>query len=288
MHNASATISNRQFGRRAVLGASAAVVMAGAAGTLAPAVAQDAPATIVLVHGAYAGAWIWDKVVPLLREPGHNVYATTATGMGDRIHLADPAIDLDVYIDDVVNVLEYEDLQDVILVGWSYGGMITTGVAERVPERVAKLVYLDGNVPENGQSNYEFFGYSDEGIGFEYRMGAEAGWLGFEVVHAGVADFIRSMTNDPADAEWMLSKFAPQPVAASIQPIVLDNPLAAALPRAFIFCTEEKGTAEEDPYTRLAEQAKADPTWEYREIQANHLAPVNNPEETAEAILSLL
>src|SRR5215212_6467561 len=112
----------------------------GLAATLAaraaiPAAAQDAPAAgtpvtvppattpFVLVHGAWAGAWIWRKVMPLLRAAGHDVYASTATGMGDRVHLADPATDLDAFVTDVVNLLEFEELTGVTLVGWSYGGM---------------------------------------------------------------------------------------------------------------------------------------------------------------------
>jgi pimeloyl-ACP methyl ester carboxylesterase len=208
--------------------------------------------------------------------------------MGDRVHLADPRIGLDGYITDVVKVLEYEDLRDVTLVGHSFGGFIITGVAEQVPERLARLVYLDGLVPEDGQTNYQFWGYNDEGIGFEYRMGVEAGWPGFEVVYPGVADFIRAMIKDPADADWFVAKMTPQPMAASSQAIQLGNPAAAALPRAFVFCTEEKGTAEQDPLTRIAERVRSDPAWTYRELAANHLVLVNAPQLTAEALLSLV
>ena len=282
-------------------------VLAGLAGGLAAALtarglgaaAQDAspaatpaapggPATFVLVHGAYAGGWAWRKVSPLLRDAGHDVHATTATGMGDRAHLADPAIDLDVYVTDVVNVLEYEDLRGVTLVGHSYGGFIITGVAERVPERLARLVYLDAIVPEDGQSNYDFWGYDDEGMGFEYREGVTAGWPGFEAVHPGVEEFIRAMVDDPADADWYLSKMVPQPLAASSQPIRLGDPSAAALTRAFVFCTEEKGTAEEDPLVRIAERVRSDPAWTYRELAANHMVLVNDPQATAEALVSLV
>ena len=108
-----------------------------------------------MVHGAWAGAWIWRDVIPLLRAAGHDVYASTATGMGDRVHLADPGIDLDIFVTDVVNLLEYEDLRDVTLVGWSFGGMTITGVAEQVPERLAQLVYLDAAVPADGQNDYD-------------------------------------------------------------------------------------------------------------------------------------
>jgi pimeloyl-ACP methyl ester carboxylesterase len=239
----------------------------------------------VLVHGAYAGGWIWRKVIPLLREAGHDVYATTATGMGDRVHLADPAINLDTYITDVVNVLKFEDLHEVTLVGWSFGGTIITGVAEQVPERLARLVYFDANMPTDGQSNYDFLGRNDEFVGSQYRYGQEIGMPGFEPVPT---DAIQSLTKDPADAAWLLERLVPQPMATESQPITLGNPAAAALPRAFIFCTEEKGTPEEDPLARVAAQVRSDPHWTYRELAQNHLAPVNGPQATAEAILSMV
>jgi pimeloyl-ACP methyl ester carboxylesterase len=112
-------------------------------------------AVIVLVHGLWGGGWTWKKIVPLLRSAGHDVYATTGTGVGDRVHLAGPAVDLDTHITDVANVLQFEELTDVTVVGWSYGGMIITGVAERVPERLAGLIYLDALVPADGQSSYD-------------------------------------------------------------------------------------------------------------------------------------
>ena len=94
------------------------------AATGTPVAAPPATSTFVLVHGAWAGAWVWKKVIPLLRAAGHDVYASTATGMGDRVHLAErvPDIDLDLFVTDVVNLLEFEDLTGVTLVGWSYGG----------------------------------------------------------------------------------------------------------------------------------------------------------------------
>jgi pimeloyl-ACP methyl ester carboxylesterase len=155
-------------------------------------------AAIVLVHGAWAGAWIWKKIIPLLRAAGHDVHATTATGLGDRVHLADPATDLDTHITDVANVLEFEELTDVTLVGWSYGGMIITGVAERVPERLAQLVYLDANVPADGENSYDAELYSEEARAADRDAAEGAGMPGFLVIDPYV-EWIRSLTPDPAD-----------------------------------------------------------------------------------------
>jgi pimeloyl-ACP methyl ester carboxylesterase len=287
MSHASSTLTRRAAVR---LGAGAAAATLAARG-LGTAAAQDATPdaeggreTFVLVHGTWAGAWIWKKVIPLLRAAGHDVYATTATGMGDRIHLADPAITLDTYITDVVNVLEYEELTDVTLVGWSFGGWMITGAAEQVPERLKQLVYLEGAVPQDGQSNYDEA--TEEGLGFEYQAGVAAGWPGFEVVHAGAEEFVRRLTKDPADEEWLLAKLSPQPMAVSAQPIKLGNPAAAALPRAFILCTEGRGA--DDPVVAFADQLRSDPGWRVAEVADNHLAPVNAPQLTAEALLSLV
>src|SRR6195256_5965415 len=109
-------------------------------------------ATYVLVHGGAHGGWCYQRVARLLRSAGHEVYTPTLTGLSERSHLLSPAIDLDLHITDVVAVLHYEDLRDVILVGHSYGGMVITGVADRAAERVGRIVYLDAANPVNGQS----------------------------------------------------------------------------------------------------------------------------------------
>ena len=108
-------------------------------------------ATYVLVHGAWHGGWCWKKVAPLLRHAGHEVFIPTLTGLGERAHLLTPEVDLTTHVQDIVGVLTYEDLQEVILVGHSYGGMVISGVAQQAALRLSHLVYLDAFVPENGR-----------------------------------------------------------------------------------------------------------------------------------------
>ena len=110
-------------------------------------------ATFVLVHGAIVGGWCWRWVAHGLREAGHEVHTPTMTGLGERIHLATPEVDLDTHIEDIANVLRFEDLTEVVLVGWSYGGMVVAGVADRLPERIAHVVYLDSDVPSDGDTS---------------------------------------------------------------------------------------------------------------------------------------
>lgn len=109
-------------------------------------------ATFVLVHGGGHGGWCWQRLTPHLRAAGHEVHTPTLTGVGERVHLLGPDVGLDTHVEDVVAVLKYEDLRDVILVGHSYGGMVITGVADRAPTRVGHLVYLDTAAPSDGQS----------------------------------------------------------------------------------------------------------------------------------------
>jgi pimeloyl-ACP methyl ester carboxylesterase len=242
-------------------------------------------ATFVLVHGAWAGAWVWKKIIPLLRTAGHDVHATTATGLGDRVHLAGPAVDLDTHITDVVNLLEFEELTEVTLVGWSYGGMIITGVAERVPERLAGLVYLDAAVPADGESSYDVDRSSQEDRAVDRRAAAAAGMPGFLVVDPYV-DLLRSLTLDPGDCDWLLAKLVPQPIATYTQPIRLGNPAAEAVPRTFVFCTE--GKEADDVSASTASRLQSAPGWRYRELADNHLAPINAPQATAQLLLSVV
>ena len=112
-------------------------------------------ATFVICHGAWSAAWAWKKVRPLLRAAGHEIFTPTYTGLGERAHQVSRSINLETHIADVLAVLDCEDLRDVVLVGHSYGGMVATGVADRAAERIAKLIYLDAFVPDNGQSLFD-------------------------------------------------------------------------------------------------------------------------------------
>ena len=109
----------------------------------------------VLVHGAWHGGWCWTRVTPLLEAAGHRAFAVTLTGLGDRAHLSAPSVDLETHITDVVSMLDMDDLNDVVLVGHSYGGMVVSGAAERAWKRIRRLVYLDALVPKHGQSAFD-------------------------------------------------------------------------------------------------------------------------------------
>src|SRR6185437_14238657 len=120
-----------------------------------PVTGEGGMATIVLAHGAWSAAWAWKKMRPLFRAAGDEFFSPSYTGLGQRAHLAGPDIDLSTHIQDVVSVLEFENLKDVVLLGHSYGGMVATGVADKARERIAKVIYLDAFAPKDGQSLFD-------------------------------------------------------------------------------------------------------------------------------------
>lgn len=248
---------------------------------------MSTPATFVLVHCAWAGSWIWRDIVAGLRETGHTVYAPTLSGMGELASEATPDITLDTHIDDVATLLTREDLRDVHLVGWSYGGLVISGVAERVPERLAQLIYLDATVAADGQSGNEAELTSPEEVAALAASGEAVGLPGF-FTHAGGAGWLAATMPDPQVRAWVLAHFTPQPMATYTQPLALTNPAAASLPRTFIFCTEGKGDASNDHSVRTLERVSQDPAWRVVQVRDTHMAPVNNPAAIAATLAALV
>ncbi len=200
-------------------------------------------ATYVLVHGGGHGGWCYQKVARLLRAAGHEVYAPTMSGVGDRSHLMAPGIDLDLHIRDILALLFYEDLHDVILVGHSYGGMVITGVADRAAERIGRIVYLDAANPANGQSLVDVAGpvilitreHSEEINGVECVLHPAPGAAAFYGV------------TDPDDLMWTDERLTSHPWACFEQKLDLTNEDALwAIPRYSIVCTSTLATRDPD------------------------------------------
>lgn len=141
--------------RRTILHAGAAATMA-TAFLSRPALAQSRRRTYMLVHGAWFGGWVWKPVAEALRAQGHTVFAPSMTGLGDRRHLLRPGINLDTHADDITGIVQQEDLKDIVLVGWSYAGMVVSDVLARIPERIGSMVYLDAFAPQRGKSQMNY------------------------------------------------------------------------------------------------------------------------------------
>ena len=208
-------ISHASLSRRGALRATAAGVVAAAStsGTSTAQAQATNKMTYVLVPPAWHGGWCWKKVKPLLQERGHDVYTPTLTGLGERSHLAHQEIGLDIHIHDIVNVLKYEDLSGVILVGHSSSGMVITGVADRVPELLSHLVYVDAFVPEDGQSMWDIIP-PDRRPAMEALVKTEGnGWLLPRFAALPWEKFVPEVwrVTDEADLRWMLARLGPTP-----------------------------------------------------------------------------
>jgi len=196
-------------------------------------------ATYVLVHGGGHGGWCYQPVRQLLRAAGHDVYTPTLTGLGERSHLMRPGIDLDTHITDVVNVLQYHDLRDVILVGHSYGGMVITGVADRAADRVGRIVYLDAANPVNNQSLVDVSGPVIEAVRPYGRVVD-----GVELVLFPDPEIVKLYgVTDPDDIAWMTERLTPHPWACFEQKLRLTNEDALwKIPQFHIVCTSTLAT----------------------------------------------
>jgi pimeloyl-ACP methyl ester carboxylesterase len=235
-------------------------------------------ATFVLVHGGAHGGWCYGRVARILRAAGHDVYAPTMTGVGERSHLVSGDVDLDLHIRDIVAVLHFEDLRDVILVGHSYGGMVITGVADRAPDRVGRLVYLDAATPKNGQSLADIAAPLMSAArrtaqvidGVELVLFPETEPL----LHYGVTD--------ARDIAWMEARLTPHPFKCFEQPLHLaDEAAVAAIPQYHVVCASTLATRD----AALMANARAEGRlWV---IDTGHDLMITEPAAVAEALLEV-
>ncbi|MFL5729861.1 MAG: alpha/beta hydrolase [Cytophagaceae bacterium] len=212
-----------------------------------PVAANNQP-VYVIVHGAWGGSWAFKKTDSLLTAKGCLVYRPSLSGQGERVHLASKEIGLKTHITDVVNTILYEDLHDVILVGHSYGGMVVTGVADSIPDRIRKIIYLDAFVPKDGESvkdlrneKWDWFEKMNKD-GFLYPQWLKPGQI-------------------PGDV--------PHPLKTLTDPITLKNPKAAKIPGVYILTVDKGKKPEEDDFGSQAERAKQK-GWPVLILEADH------------------
>lgn len=231
-------------------------------------------ADIVLVHGAWGGSYGFRLVRPLLQAAGHNVFTPSLTGIGERSHLTGPHVDLNLHINDVTNTIYYEDLDDIVLLGFSYGGMVVTGALDTIGARVRHLVYLDALVPGDGEAAVDVLG-----------PGAVA--LVASAVDGLIAPIPRELATPEATA-WMNERRSLQPVGTFTTPITLSTPLEEApFTRTYIKATADPAESPESAFWRAARAAHASPAWDYHEIATNHMVPSMHPAELATILLSI-
>ena len=219
--------------------------------------------TFVVVHGATAGGWEWKKTGKFLTDDGHTVYRATLTGLGERMHLNSTDVDLQTHINDVVNLILFEDLHDIVLTGHSYGGMVITGVMDRVPERIKHVVFLDAAVPEDGKSLWDLFG----GQGMDPTRFVD----GFMQV-----PWVKPDAQPPHSVKQSIKCFN--------QPVSYKNPAAKALPVTYVaFIPKDKSADERAKMDKSWQHAVAR-GWTIRTFPGTHVAMTEDPRGVATLI----
>jgi pimeloyl-ACP methyl ester carboxylesterase len=245
-------------------------------------------AAYVLVGGAWLGGWCWQPVARRLRDKGHDVYPVTLTGLGEREHLANPGVDLETHITDVVNLVEFEDLHDIILLGHSYASLVVTGAADRIPGQISQLVYLDTGPIPSGTALIDLFPpeareqierqVEELGDGWRFPMPPPE-----ELANMGSLEGL-----DEDLLKLLRSRAVPQPFGTYMQPLRLENPAREELPRIAILCSfsldqvKEMIASDEPVFRELA-----DPTWRFKELPTGHWPMFSRPEDLAELLLTL-
>jgi pimeloyl-ACP methyl ester carboxylesterase len=246
--------------------------------------------TYVLVSGAWLGGWAWKPVADRLRAEGHDLHPVTLTGLGERSHLATPQVDLDTYIADVVNLVEFEDLHDVVLVGHSYAGLVVTRVADRIPERISLLAYLDSGPAPDGSAYTDLLPppakqlidrlVDQAGDGWRIPMPA---WRELEEVMGASLQGL-----DEDERGRLRARAVAQPVRTWTQPLSLHNPARDKLPKLLITCSF--------PLTQVREmiagghpwfQEMAGPQWSFMELPTGHWPMFSVPEPLASLLHKL-
>lgn len=227
--------------------------------------------TYVLVHGAYHGGWCWGRVASRLRAQGHVVHTPTLTGLADRSHLLSPAITLSTHVLDIVNLFRWEELQNVILCGHSYGGMVITGATAEIHSALHSVVYLDAIVPQNGKSLADLL--PSELTAF---IKAKQDWL----VRPPNAS---SMTNNRADEDWVQRQMTAHPLASFKEPATGADAVARLKRRFYILATGNAISAS--IFERYARALECEPGWRVERIPGGHDLMIDSPDEVTRLLL---
>jgi pimeloyl-ACP methyl ester carboxylesterase len=230
--------------------------------------------TYVLVHGAWHGSWCWKRVRKALQAQGHEVFTPTLTGVGERSHLLSPQVNLETHIHDVVNLMRWEELSNVVLCGHSYGGAVISGVVDRVPDRIGALVYLDAFVLEDGRSLHDDLPSDQRKAQLEgVRLHGE----GWKVPPIPAAVF----NVNAKDAAWMDHQCTMQPLATFEQPLRLSGGIDAVKNVTFVLATGYNGS----PFMPSYERAKAK-GWKTLSVACGHDVMLDMPEELTTILLN--
>lgn len=238
----------------------------------------------VLVHGAWHGGWCWRDVAAELRAQGHVVFTPTLTGLGERSHLLSKEIGLQTHIEDILSVIRFNDLENIVLVGHSYGGMVITGVADLLRENMSHIVYLDAALPRDGQTMISQGPVRAPKVlqAIETQLGALA------PDGIGMAPFPPEFLGIPKDHtgyEWVARHMTPHPLKTWLDPIALENGGSAGLPRTYIHCNDP--VLPNSSFAYHSARTGSDSSWDSLTLATGHDAMVTRPGELTKILLSL-
>lgn len=262
--------------RRDLLAVSTAMTFATSGAASCARAQSQAKRNFVLVHGAWHGGWCWKYVREALQAEGHTVFSPSLTGLGDRVHLRNPDVNLTTHVTDVVNLIEYEELEDVILVGHSYGGHVVAWAADKVKERLSHVAFLDAALPTDGEP------FLAPGVGEGRIKDATDGYL---MAVQSMEDFLGIPLDHPLH-DWVARHLVEHPLPTLMETVVYENGGPAGLPKTFVRCTgnPRMQSGEADPVFAMTE---ADPEWSYVTIETGHDLMVTAPDETTDILLKI-
>jgi len=228
--------------------------------------------TFVLVHGAWHGGWCWQRVADRLRRDGHAVFTPTLTGLGERSHLLSPTINLQTHVTDVVNVVKWEQLSDIVLCGHSYGGMVISGVAEEIAPAIRAIVFLDAFLPRDGESAESL---TSAAVQTAIAAALERGDFGIPPRPA------EAFGVNADDRAWVDGLCVPQPIATFTQKMALSGAVNRIPRKAYV-----RARSYVNPgFDRALAVAQADPSWRSHEVPCGHDVMVDMPERLSEILL---
>jgi pimeloyl-ACP methyl ester carboxylesterase len=237
--------------------------------------------TFVLAHGSWHGGWCWKRVADRLRAKGHAVYTPSFTGMGDRAHLLSRNITIDTFVEDLVQVIFSQELTKVVLVGHSVGGVPISGVADRLPDRIARLVYLDSVVVESGKSAFSYYPHAE----VEDRINAAeraTGGLAVPVPQPLPSVWGLGKEGDP-DHDWVRRHLSPHPLRTYTTPLTLRAPVGNGLPRTYVHSTRPSHPALE----ASLQLVRSWPGWRWIELATPHDSMITHPDDVVRLLLAL-
>ena len=232
--------------------------------------------TYVLVHGAWHGGWCWKFVKSKLISMGHVVYTPSLTGLGDRVHLSNKNINLSTHVEDIINLIRYENLDNIILVGHSYAGHVISLVADRIPDKLLNLVYLDAVLPTNGKA------FLPSSVGEERMKAAKKGYL----MELPNIDTFLGVPKNHKNYEWLKAKLVPHPLPTLTEKVIYIGNGIERIPKMYVRCKNNPRIAngKNDPVLDLIEN---DDTWSYVLIDTGHDLMITAPDETARILNQL-